>query len=98
MKLKNKGEEAGDCTAPYDVEFNAKTVCEFIEEVISERPDFWGEFRIDDGKTDWIKMPSVEYRYGKVLDPLPGGVKDRAIKEIYARGGWSAMDFRIKII
>lgn len=78
----------GDETAIYAVTgYNAKTVGEFVNEVLSEYPKEWGSFEVNN--------LLLNYRYGLIIDDIPLNVKDMRIKKIEAEGGWSRMDYTI---
>ena len=91
-----------DETTPYIVsEYKAKTVREFIEEVLKERPREWGYISVgkhyyqdyQDGSSE-----VCEYRYGKLVTEMPNNALDVEIKKIDACGGWSRMDYTINLV
>ena len=80
----------GDETFDYIVTHStAKTVGEFVQEVLRERADEWGEF-IFGGNYSGYK-----YRHGVLLNPLPDEVTNKKIVSIKSNGGWSVMDYTI---
>lgn len=81
-----------DCTAPYDVEdYKAKTVREFIPEMLKERPNEWGKIQ--------VKMMFCggfcTYRNGILLSDLRPEFLDLEIQEVKSAGGWGCMDYLI---
>ena len=80
-----------DETAPFDImDYKAKTVGEFIDEVLKERPNEWGYF-------DVYGFGRCEYRSGKLLSELSDDKLRYRIKSVKAAGGWSRMDYRITV-
>ena len=87
-----------DCMSDYDIELDKSyTVGEFIETVLKEKPKEWGYIGIyKKGKI--FGDPVCEYRYEKLItEPLPEEFLIQDIKEIKASGGWSRMDYLIKL-
>lgn len=85
----------GDETSFYDVVLDKEyTVKEFIDAVLSERSDEWGEISISKERC-LNASPSIEYRYGNIVsDPtVMDIVLDRKITSVKAHGGWSLMDY-----
>ena len=80
----------GDETALYAVEYKATTVGEFVEEVLRECPDDWGEIRLDTCRCG--------YRRGKLETQLPPEALPLHILRVEGYGGWSRMDYTIKTI
>ena len=81
-----------DCTAPYDVkDYKAKTVREFIPEMLKERPNEWGKIQ--------VKMMFgggfCTYRNGILLSDLRPEFLDLEIQEVKSAGGWGYMDYLI---
>lgn len=94
MKLTQISSTRGDCTATYSItDYKATTVGEFINEVLTERPSEWGY--IEDNNHHRI----VEYKYGKVVasNVTAENLLDKQIIKIIGNGGWSLMDYIIKI-
>jgi len=95
MRFTQIGRTAGDETSPYKVtDYEAKTVGEFIQEVLKERPGEWGYISVNrhfyqDGST------SCEYKHGVLLNELPKEMLGIKINEVSASGGWSRMDYTI---
>lgn len=81
-----------DCTAPYDVILDKPyTVGEFINEVLTTRSNEWGSFHL----TYYTMM---DYDRGKIIkNNIPDECMSMRIKEVKASGGWSAMDYYIKL-
>ena len=58
MKFTQLAFESGDCTAPYFVtDYKAKTVGEFIQEVLKERSSEWGYI------FSWQTFLSIKYNW-----------------------------------
>lgn len=98
MKFRQLQYEAHDCTAPYEVtDFKAKTVGEFVNEVVASRPKEWGTISVKhDGMFCGPKI--CEYRYGKVLGKIDDVFRDREIEPtVFASGGWTRMDYKLKL-
>lgn len=102
FKMKHTGGPYGDACCRYAVMFDREyTVQEFIEDIIKEKPEEWGEFQI---ATD-LKYPyttSIDicvYKHGQIISNFkkPDTAKMK-IKEIVAHGGYTNMDYYIKPI
>lgn len=89
MKFNSTGSTRGDCTAPYEVtDYKAKTVGEFIQEVLNEKRDEWGYISVDG-------LQICEYKHGALLAMPKEMYLSREITKISADGGWTRMDYRI---
>lgn len=106
LEFKRIGETSRDCTTPYEVILDKSyKVAEFITEVLTTRSNEWGEFRVKCKADDnWFYYKDkAEYRYGKIV--TRDGIKTQiaeeyaslAITKVYARGGWSCMDYELFI-
>ena len=90
LTLEVTGGPHGDETFDYIVTHStAKTAGEFVQEVLRERADEWGEFIFGDNYSGF------KYRHGVLLNPLPDEVANEKIVSIKSKGGWSAMDYTI---
>lgn len=97
MKFTQTGSTSGDCTAPYSVSnYKAQTVGEFIEEVLQNKAE-WGYIKVCIPNCSWLDYPSCEYRYGSIVEELDSSYLDKKIKSVDASGGWTRMDYYIKI-
>ena len=89
--------EAGDCTAPYDLQFlEPMTVGEFVEEVL-KRND-WGTIYIydPDNRENWYRRKErCEYDHGNLKVRFPDDILMREIKSASSHGGWSLMDYTL---
>ena len=95
MKFTQNGRTSGDETTPYIVtDYKAKTVREFIDEVITNTNE-WGYIAVKKSGFGFITSPKCEYRYGKLLSELPTELLDLEIRKIESCGGWSRMDYLI---
>lgn len=85
----------GDCTSKYDIKINKEKpiIRDIINYVLNEKQE-WGYIIINDNRlTD-----DFEYKYGVIVkDNIPEEIKDTNIESITAIGGWSRMDYYIKI-
>ncbi|MBR3856416.1 MAG: hypothetical protein IKM68_00350 [Bacteroidaceae bacterium] len=96
MKLTAIGRTMGDETTPYKVtEYQAKTVAEFVNEVLKEEPKEWGYFEVKHETRGFLFCPRIEYSYGKLLNEIPEAWQHQEIEKIEACGGWSRMDYYI---
>ena len=89
-----------DCTASFDVKLDKLyTVDLFIDEVLSTRPNEWGYIGIFKPGISYIfGDPNCEYRYGEIItDRLPDDILHKVIKAVRADGGYSRMDYIIKV-
>jgi hypothetical protein len=81
-----------DCTAPYDVkDYKAKTVREFIQEMLKERPNEWGKIQVK----KMFGGGFCTYRNGRLLSDLRPEFLDLEIHEVKSAGGWGCMDYLI---
>ena len=86
----------GDETSVYAVtDYQAKTVVEFMNEVIKERPNEWGCFNVKSKNGGFLFCKHVEYKYGKLLSEIYDEWQYVEIEKIEACGGWSRMDYHI---
>lgn len=96
MKFTQIGKTMCDETTPYEVTGQkSRTVREFIEEVLEEKPNEWGYISVGGHFFQPRKKGSCEYRYGKLLSEMPEELLDVEIREILAYGGWTRMDYTI---
>ena len=97
MKFIQTAPTGGDETAPFDVsEYQAKTIVEFINEVMKHSNE-WGYIEVKDEPAGdgfhWCTR--IEYRYGELLNEIPDAWQYREIGNVKAAGGWSRMDYYI---
>jgi hypothetical protein len=98
MKFTQTAPTGGDGTAPYDVsDYQAKTIVEFIHEMLAQRPNEWGYIEVKDGPAGegFYWRARIEYRYGELLNEIPDAWQYRKIGNVKAAGGWSRMDYLI---
>lgn len=93
---------AGDQCCGYNIKLGKPcTVQEFIEEVLKQRPDEWGEFSItplEEMRYYTGREQKVEYeKGGKLKNAVPPEIAGKSIKAVKARGGWTAMTYFIGI-
>lgn len=90
----------GDCTAHYDVTLDGEyTVQEFINEVITNRSGEWGRIGIAKGDEYHAIFSNTkcEYRWGKLLSRLSDEYLTRKIKRVTAHGGYTNMDYLLRL-
>lgn len=91
MKMVCTGGPYGDACSSYDVELDRTcTVQEFIEMVLKEKQNEWGNFTIT---TDFQyiyknQKDNCEYKHGKITDGFKKQeTKKRFISKVIAHGG-----------
>lgn len=84
----------GDQCSNYTVT-GPNTVQELLDKVLTEKPKEWGFISLD----TWVSEKFIEYRYGKILyNGLEPNDMYRTIEQITAHGGWSRMDYCVKLL
>lgn len=79
----------GDCMITYSIRgYKAKTIGEFVDEVLTEFKGEWGCF------TDEKYNKISEYRNGHLLKEIPEEIAKKRISKIYGDGGWTNMDYK----
>ncbi len=96
MEFRQIGKTSGDETTPYEVtKYKSQKVLELVDEILQERPKEWGYISVGEG---WFfDIPHCEYKYGKLLNVLPADVLSKRVVSVSAYGGWSRMDYYIKV-
>ena len=86
-----------DCTAPYDVvDYQANTVVEFINEMLQQCNDEWGDIEVwADNKP--LVYKRVDYKQGELLGEIPDEWQYKEVVKVIAAGGWGSMDYRIYV-
>lgn len=91
----------GDCTADYAVIFKKDyTVREFIDEIITHRSGEWGCIGISTHDNEaWAQFCSIKcsYRWGKMESKFSDKWLDRHIESATGHGGYSNMDYILKL-
>ena len=96
MKFTATGKTGGDETRPYKVtDYKAKTVVEFINEVLTEHPGEWGHFMVNSKDRGVLGSHNIEYSNGELKSEIPDEWQYVEIESIYAHGGWSLMVYMI---
>lgn len=97
FKRKQSGPTGGDCTAIYSIELCQKYTLEgFIKEVLQEYPDEWGFFELrEEHHVRPFKV--IEYKHGKLVGEIPAEIANVPISCTKSDGGWSNMDYTIRI-
>lgn len=97
IRFKQTSKEYGDCTADYEVMLDKQyTVREFVSFVLSQK-DEWGTIQIYDPDKSWLDYDKYEYRYGNLNDDIPNEIMGKKIISVSAHGGWTAMDYVLKL-
>ena len=87
---------SSDCTSTYIIEFEKPmTLKQFVNIVFEERPNEWGYFNVHNQLSDdYLDYP---YERGKLSRKIPVKFLDRKIENVWANGGWSSMDYYIRL-
>ena len=93
----HKTQENGDATSNYNITTSAKTVREFVYEVIEymqERDEWGGIYALVSKNSGYITL--VDYSRFKVnfLNSY-SSYCDKPIERVWANGGWGAMSYYI---
>lgn len=93
------GRPSSDSTAPYTISLSREyTVREFIETILKQYPGEWGIFFVlEERSVCGCHRYAAEYRYGELKEALMAGVFNKKIVSVNARGGWSSMDYYIRV-
>ena len=100
IKWKQIGANDFDCTEIFQLTLDKPhTVAEFIECILKQ--ECWGDVYVTTGTMSWngtYKYPCCKYKQDKLTtDPLPDNILSKRIKDVQAWGGYSTMDYLIKI-
>lgn len=90
----------GDCTAGYRVCLDKEyTLQEFVDAILTNKKDEWGEIKIAKRNCPWYDYPSIDYRNGNITNTpnIPEEVFGYKVKSATAHGGWSAMDYIVTL-
>lgn len=92
----------GDATSGYEIDLHKEeiTVGEFIDAVLIQEPKEWGDVRIQFKDSALWDMPKVEYKNGSILEEgmtITDEHKSLKIKSATSNGGWSNMDYTLKV-
>ena len=93
----HKTQENGDATSNYNITTSAKTVREFVYEVIEymQEHDEWGSIDVFMPKNSGY-ITLVDYSRFKVnFSTSYGRYRNNPIERIWANGGWGAMTYFI---
>lgn len=99
FKLVCTGGPFGDATSNYKVVFDQEcTVREFFKAILKKGNE-WGviDIRIDQAENHPYMMGSCDYSHDKLSGNIPKDWLDRTIDSATASGGWSRMDYNIKL-
>lgn len=98
IKLTQNTPTGGDCTAGYVVTLDKEyTVEELIKEVLTRNQ--WGYIGIyNEGQALFERgTPNCEYRQDRLVTEMQKEVLPMKIKSVMASGGWSRMDYVIRL-
>ena len=89
----------GDETQNYDVKTNAKSVAQFIEQILKERSNDWGTICIKKANGLAHSICVCEYKRGKITRQAVkyNSYGTAKIQSIFSNGGWSSMNYVIKV-
>lgn len=88
------------CTAEYRVDLDKEyTLYEFIDAILTNKKDEWGEIKIAKRNCPWWHYPRIDYRYGNITSKpnIPEKVFGYKVKSATARGGWTTMDYFVTL-
>lgn len=101
MNLIPIGRTRPDQTECYAVELeHGHTVRDFVQSILTQCPKDWGIVRIFPAGTTPAPAFRYEYKYGKArpnTDALPDEVLDAEVASVDAAGGWSRMDYDVRL-
>lgn len=101
MKMICTGGPYGDASSSYVVQLDKEyTVQEFVKMVLDEKPGEWGNFEIttDFHYTYTNRKDICEYKRGKIIaDFREEKTKTMVVSEVIAHGGWTNMNYFIKV-
>ncbi|MBO5319020.1 MAG: hypothetical protein J6B01_04945 [Ruminococcus sp.] len=87
----------GDCTSRYEVRLDKQyTVREFIDAVLTNKPNEWGSIGIEKSGTIFGD-PRCHYKRGVLLNNLPDEYLNKNVISARSHGGWSNMDYNLKV-
>jgi len=93
MDKKRITEIRGDETATYEVLLDKEyTVKTFVDEVLKDKYE-WGDVVLDNNSNTLI----CQYRKGIRLKRIPDEYKDKKVISATSDGGWSLMEYKLKI-
>ena len=96
MKFIQTHSMGSDCTAPYDItDYKAKTVREFIDELMKECRNEWGDIEVRNKNMELPFGRQCMFNRGKLITQLPEELLDLQIQEVKCSGGWGAFDYII---
>ena len=102
FKVTQTSKVRSDETASYSVKMTKCNVSlrDFIEYLLTEIKGEWGYVKIQKKGCPWYSSTfCVEYKWGKIIsDNIPDDIKGKIVpSEFIADGGWSRMDYIIKL-
>lgn len=90
----------GDCMAGYIVTLDKEyTLQQFVDAVLTNKKDDWGEIKIAKRNTPWYRYPCIGYQRGNIIGEanIPEKVFGYKVKSVIANGGWTLMDYIISL-
>ena len=98
IRLKRISEEYGDCSADYEVKLDKEYTVKEFSEWISQQKGEWGHIAIYNPNVSWVEYERYEYKYGQWIGkPIPESLMKKKIVNVSAHGGWSQMNYTIKV-
>lgn len=92
---------SGDGTTAYKIILEKQCIVkEFITTILSSYSDEWGYIGIENETEPFLGKPKIEYSKGKLISnfaELERMPLDSKIISVRARGGWTSMDYVLKI-
>lgn len=100
IKWEQIGSNDSDCTEVFQLTLGKEyTVAEFIEIILDQ--ECWGDIYVTTGVMSWNKIHECllcKYEQGEIItNQLSDDILSKRIKNVQAWGGYSAMDYLIKI-
>ena len=97
FRMYGYGDVGGDCTMRYGIELDKEyTVKEFIDTILKEKSNEWGGIEIMTGNNSFSEV-SYRYNYGKLSGCIDEKYSGKKIVGAAASGGWSKMDYIIRV-
>lgn len=95
MKFIQTHATGSDETAPYDVtDYKAKTVREFIDELIPYLKDEFGYIEVK-RPGDFLFTDKCEHQHGIFMSSIDPEFYELEIKDVKCSGGWGRFDYTI---
>lgn len=88
-----------DCSGPIKVKFARNiTVQQFIDDVLENHTEDWGEIGIEDGNYYSLGKPVIEYNHGTLkTDTFPEEILNKKVLKAYGHGGYTYVGYKLTI-